>query len=220
MVIGQFYPIVGGAENQAKELSENLLKRKVAVDVLTIHRWGQKIVDKLDRINIYRVTFYSFGIIKYYLSLLEILIYVLVRGRNYACIHIHGGNEIAYWATKAAKARRIPTIVKIVNSEQRFDLSLLCQKGYNINIFIHDVSYFIATTPRIVEQLIEKSVPEKKIKLIPNGVRILEHLNNNRIIENLSENPLKIILVARLVPQKNIIFILNSEITFFMTKLN
>jgi hypothetical protein len=54
MLISNFYPVLGGAEQQALRLSCSLASRGVSVSVLTRTRQGEKSFETIDKVSVYR----------------------------------------------------------------------------------------------------------------------------------------------------------------------
>ena len=210
MVIGQYHPVVGGMERQAKKLAEKLIEKGYLIDVLTIHRWGLPIRETINGIYVRRVAFYSFGNLKLYLARTIFFLFILIRRNSYCCVHIHGGSDLAVAAVLASRSVGLPTIVKMSTSGERFDLKRLANKSRLWDLgtrrLILSASRFIATTPQIVGDLKSVGVPDSKILLIPNGVHIVRKVQ----AENKQNSDFKIIVVARLIELKNIAFLIDA----------
>jgi len=75
MVIGQFYPLVGGAEKTCQKLSRELIEKEVSVTVLTQHCDGLPEYEEIDGIPVYRKMkrWHPYGI-SYMLTMLSFLI--------------------------------------------------------------------------------------------------------------------------------------------------
>lgn len=209
MVIGQYHPVIGGMERQAKKLAEKLLENGYLIDVLTIHRWGLPIRETINGVYVRRVAFYSFGNLKLYLARVIFFLFILIRRNSYCCVHIHGGNDLAVASVLASRCTGLQTIVKMSSSAECFDLKMLATRSRFWNFctrrLIADSSRFIATTPQIVEDLESAGVPDPKILLIPNGVEFARRVR----AEGTQNNVFRIIVVARLAEQKNIPFLIN-----------
>lgn len=206
-IIGQYHPVIGGAETQAKKLAARLRSLDCKVEVLTIHRWGLRLWENVSGIPVRRVAPLSFGNIKVLMARLSMFLYILLHSRKYTCLHAHGGNGLATVAVLAGRITGLPVVVKMVNSGDRFDLSLLASRNgmgkYYANILIKGATQFIATTPQIQQELKESGVAEDRIRLIPNGVEISEGYKES------SGDRLRIMVASRLVKQKNIAFLIN-----------
>jgi len=176
MVIGQFYPIVGGAEVQANKLALTLISKGIDVDILTIHRRGLSRYEVVNGIRIFRLSGLGYKKIKRYSVLWSIYSFILQNRNNYDIIHIHQGLLPAYAASLAAKKSKIPSLVKIGSSGYNFDLKKVREKSWMgnhiYNSIKNNVDYFISITPQIKEELITSGIENERIVSIPNGVEI------------------------------------------------
>ncbi|OGQ95224.1 MAG: hypothetical protein A2521_03540 [Deltaproteobacteria bacterium RIFOXYD12_FULL_57_12] len=209
MIIGQYQPVVGGAERQAAKLAKKLLHHNVKVDVLTIHRRGQKITENIDGVHVIRVAKPSFGILKIYLAMLATFFYILKNKARYSCIHIHSASYLAFAAVIAAKLARLPVIIKTVSSAPRFDLVKLESEFFLGRLYARQIvahaARFIAISPQIATDMRHYGITEQRIITIPNGVEptCLETPQKK------DPTVLGLIVIARLTELKNISFILD-----------
>ena len=124
MVIGQFYPSIGGAENQCKLLCEHLCEKGVDVDVVTVHRRGQNPLDRHNGFKVIRLAKFSFGKLKVFQSMFLLGFFILLNRNKYDFVHVHGVSFLAFAAVLSARIVNVPSAVKVLNSGKRFDFFL------------------------------------------------------------------------------------------------
>lgn len=114
MMIDQFYPIVGGAESQAKRISERLIQRGHQVSVLT--RKGKKELDDfetVDGIDIYRLPILGLSGKQKLKAILPARKWLTENRDKFDIIHCHGVNPLEWSAYLSQGATKKPYVVKI-----------------------------------------------------------------------------------------------------------
>jgi len=218
MVIGQFYPIIGGAENQALNLGKSLAKKNIEVSVVTMRKKSLKKFEHIEAIPVFRIFSPRIRCVGKYIYLVTFFLY-LVKSRNkYDVIHIHQALSPAFAAVLAGKILRKKTIVKIGNCGERFDIKVL-KNSYWIGRFMAAVlkkaNAIIYTNSEMKKELIKEGFSRERLYYIPNGVDIETYVpaRNERERESVKEKlglPLgKIVLfVGALHPKKNLKFLI------------
>jgi len=218
MLISQFYPIIGGAETQCYNLSKELIKLGVNIEIIT-PRIDKKLPKKdlLDGIPVIRVPFL-------YPSELNVAVWLahLWKNRNrYDFFHIHLINRphtFAAWII--AKIFRKKLIIKFANTGHRFDLimtkkdlrpplSLLTEKA------VRAADKIIAICKQVETELIFHGIDTERIASIPNGVKIgnttnIQIRNKCRKQLKLPEDRVIVIRIGTLSPKKGIPCLLDS----------
>ena len=179
MVINQFHPIVGGAERQAQKLAKGLIERGVDVEVLTSRRRGWKKRELVDGVPVrrHRVFYIPLGRRKFCYTLfyvVQVFLYLLWHRKSFDILHTHQAMYPAFVASLAARLLRKPSIVKIGNSAQRFDLTNLQSKPllgrFMVRSLCKNTDWFVAISSHIRDDLERFGVALEKILFIPNGV--------------------------------------------------
>ncbi|HOW43046.1 MAG TPA: glycosyltransferase family 4 protein [Candidatus Omnitrophota bacterium] len=187
MVIGQFAPIVGGAERQCLKLSKELLKRGHEVRVYTACNYPARPGwDTVEGVEVFRVGYPVVvvkdkkiaglgGLCRYGMA------YELVRASaSFELMHVHQGLWPVFSAAVAKKIARKPVVCKIANSGVRFDLAMLKKDGLagfiGERLVKRQVDVFVATSAAVKTDLRSAGVLEDKIASIPNGVEIGEKI--------------------------------------------
>ena len=92
MIIAQYYPVIGGAEIQAKRISEFLVKKGFSVSVITVKKnQNLKSYERINGVGIYRLRFLKIPKFGKYFLLLHEFFYLLWKGRNFDIFHCHQG---------------------------------------------------------------------------------------------------------------------------------
>ena len=209
MVIGQFYPIVGGAERQAQKLAKTLIRKGLSVTVATGRRHGLKKQEIIDGIPIFRTCIGKKYVYKFMFSLFWFL---LRNWSRYDIIHIHQGLYPAFVGVLASRLLNKKSIVKIGNSGERFDLKILTEMlpfGGAVAKYILHVDKVVAISNQIERDLLDFGFKKEKILRIPNGVEIgnkpnREQASNIRKNLHIPENTIIVTFVGSIIPKKNV----------------
>ena len=206
MVGARFYPVVGGAEQQAYKLAKALTAKGISVSVVT----GQStslvpIRDQLEGINVTRLFAYD----AYPVGLMSWLWY---HRNRYDLIHVHQLVYPAWAAGRIGSWLKKPVIAKAGSAGSGFDL------GYirSLPVFGQAMARamprlldrVVATSQVIVRDLVAAGFLEDQIVQIPNGVE-LPTLVTPEMRSHARERlqlPCKepiVIYVGRLHPKKN-----------------
>ena len=218
MVIGQFYPIIGGAENQALNLSKSLIRKNISVSVVTLRKGNLRKFEYVKGIPVFRIFSPRIRCIGKYIYLVTFFLYLVKNRNNYDIIHIHQGLSPAFAAVLAGKILRKKTIIKIGNCSERFDIKIL-KNSYLIGRFMAAVlkkaDAIIYINSEMKKELIKERFPRERLYYIPNGVdvEIYEPPKNEKEKQAMKEKlnlPLdKIVLfVGTLYPKKNLEFLI------------
>ncbi len=207
-VVAYYPPHLGGMENCAKEIAENLARKGHNINVLTSDRGAVSSEKKITK-NL-RVS---------YLKSIEIahtpiifrLFRKLMQISKSSIIHLHISQalipEIVF---VSAKLRNIPYIAHIhLDVDPSGPLGFLLEpyKQILLKPVLRHASKIICLSPRQKKEIAQKyKLPENKIIVLPNGVG--ESFFIKRKIEK-KEIP-TILFVGRLVKQKNLPRLINA----------
>ena len=212
MVVRQFYPWIGGTENQAQKLAGKLIDLGIEVQVVT--GWwqrGTRRKEMIGKIPVFR-NFTCWGMLgikglrKFggYIYILSLFLFLWRHRHRYDLIHIHKLSYPAFPGVIAGRLFRKKTLVKIANSGKYSDIRrmrenylLLGQKKMLASTLSAD--RIIAVNNQIINELQEAGVPYKRIVLIPNGVEL--DLSKRKTDYGLND-PVKVVFTGRLHPQK------------------
>jgi len=177
MVIGQYYPVIGGTEKQAASLARALAARNVDVCITTLAVKGSPAREILDGVPVRRIGTLPAvrgGRLKLKLYLAQLESYLLKSGRSCDLMHAHQGKIVGAVAAAASKKLRKPVIIKIGSSGETFDFRNLEKSFSNgpeiVRNMIGRTDIFVATTKVAAGDLRDFGVDDDRIRIIPNGV--------------------------------------------------
>jgi phosphatidylinositol alpha-mannosyltransferase len=187
MCPGQFHPIVGGAENQAKKLSLALIQKGHRVEVLT-PQWerswpkreavGPLIIRRFPLIDLGRYArgVRGYGPLNTLLRAFQVQRAVNRVARRFDVIHVHVATALSYFVMEAGKRARKPVICKVAAGGDYFDLESFRRSlrlgSAPVRRMVERMDCWIATSNQIMGDLIASGTDEKKIVKIPNGVEM------------------------------------------------
>lgn len=206
-VICNYHPLIGGAEKQAFIINQRYINHNYKVHILTIRNsFLDSYTDNIDNQIIYRLGLPIKGIKTFTAVFHAIKLYFFEK--KYVLVHLHQGTVFSILVGNLFKNKKNNLICKIGNSDTKFDLNFKNNKIKRILLkyFVHKVDYFISINQLIKNQLISFGISKNKILSIPNMINCL-NLPRDKVY--FSKNSLRFLTISRLVPQKNILFILN-----------
>ncbi len=174
MVISQFYPLLGGAEVQARQLAGALVKKGVHVSVLTRRLKGVPPREVLDGVSVYRAIRtvpvpFLWGVF----FMLSVFVFLYRKRKEYTIIHCHILQE---FQTVVALFFKIifnkKVIVKMSSSGETSDIKLLKRSlmGKLFYPLIKRVDAVVAVCKQSTRELINGGFSGERIAEIPNGV--------------------------------------------------
>ena len=174
MIIAKFHPVIGGTENQALLLCENLMKKGLDVSVLTRHVHGLPNYADVRGVAVHRAIRVIdcgklFGV-TYFLSCLYFL---FVHRRKYDIIHchiLHGFHSMA--AVLMQRLFRKKVIIKVASTGMLSDFMMLRQSlfGSGMLRFLRRADCLVALCGQAVAEARAQGFSENRIVVIPNGV--------------------------------------------------
>lgn len=212
MVIGRFYPKIGGAERQAQLLAKHLIDRGIDVEVITKRPRGVPATLPSDPVPIRRLWIPGFRWIKDVLSIFLYYRTLVKDSPQLDIIHAHLAYNHAYAAVLAGEKEDIPTIVKCGNSGYRFSIDRLANTfpfgNKMANYITQNADCFIAMNSLTKRQLMGWGVDENRIVNIPNGIEVTPRITSKEKIQakkelGISSDEYIIIGVGSLKPKKD-----------------
>ncbi len=219
MVISQFYPIIGGAENQAQLLSKKLIEKGVRLNLITgWWRFGTPRKEMINGIRVFR-SFCGWGMfgiknnrvirmlggITYVISL---GVYLFLHGRKYDLIHVHQFLYPAFVSVFIGKRMfKKPVLVKSASSGTTSDIELLKRLplGYfQLNFLLKELDSLVAVSRATGRDFKTIGYSESRISYIPNGVEVPSRgkIKYNQVNQ--------VITITRLSQEKGVDVLLNA----------
>lgn len=218
MVSPYYYPLWGGAENQARSLACRLAARGlVDVTVLTLHLFGGGSEEYLDSHRIIRFGIAS-GDPAAKTGLKDILAWLRAHRNAYDLVHqtfIYGQFpdvqlQVGQLCTELGK----PSLLKITSSNKVSQLSAGFESGREL---LRTYSRIVAINSDIDSELLLAGVGRERILNVANGVDTAvfrpasaEERQTTRNAVGLSEGDFAILYVGRLVAKKNLHVLLRA----------
>jgi L-malate glycosyltransferase len=190
MFCSQFRPLVGGAERQAEKLSQELVRRGLAVRVLTpwvVEESAEE--EEASGVMIYRFPMVDLN--KRFpgvrglgpLNLLSIRAQTLRAVSKHLewanVVHAHIASPLTAFAMQAAKQKGIPILCKVATAGERTDFTETSAIGIGgkrlARAMVAGMDRWVATTEAVRKSLVRSGVSPHKIVSIPNGVELVDH---------------------------------------------
>lgn len=185
MLIDRFYPVIGGSENQAQQLSEQLIKKGVEVFVVTRRIQPEmKRFEYIGEIPVYR--FSPCGLTRYadYLTAVKIMQFLAENKEKYDIIHVHGVGNLGAVAVIISKIYKKRCIIKLGTAG---DIKGVQLEGAKISLVVRmlkklfpifkirryilkKADIFISVSSETSKELFEYKFSKNNSRLIPNSI--------------------------------------------------
>ena len=212
MVVAQYpFPITGGLEKQAYELSKDLVKKDVKVTVLS--RKFSKIQQEFEVVNgvtVFRIAWSKNRLIRF-ITLPFLMTYFMFRKRNhFNIVHLHTLSPLSLYVLLIAKLFGKKVVLKMANVAEhgipQFKNSALGLLQLKI---IKSADVIVSMSIESKQELIYVNYPINRIFMTPNGIPIPIVINKNIKKSIDHKKNCKVVFVGRLAIQKNIASLLN-----------
>lgn len=213
MPIHQFYPLVGGAEQQAQRLAKNLVARGNRVTVLT--GWWDRSTpqrDTIDGIEIYRNStlwssfskFRLLNTLRLYTYEATLMFFLWRWRRSYDLIHVHQALHAAAFSTLVAKVLGKKILIKVGCGGVMSDLKMmtggeLSPFGRQLWSIIKRCDRIVAINREIEEELLADGFSRTQLVRIPNGIAASQVPVKNCYAP---AGPVRLVIVGRITHQK------------------
>jgi glycosyltransferase involved in cell wall biosynthesis len=179
MVSLKYPPLSGGAENQAHLLAQALVRRGIAVTILSARFELLPTHDRVDGVAVLRLPYLgrlplvgrapSTGLL-----LLRVVVAIVRARRTFDIVHAHIGNPFSAAALVGARLARRPSILKMAASGRWSDFLNMRSGRYGLfgrltSPWLNLADRFIALNAESESEL-KASVRPEHVRRIPNGV--------------------------------------------------
>ena len=179
MLMTNFYPRLGGGEEQLRKLSSALIKRGLKVNVLTRKYSKDSQFDSVDDIDIYRMPILkeSSRIISSISYILFSLLWLIKNYKKFDILHCHQAYSPAIIGALMKLVLKKRVIVKITASNEYGEVEEIKRLPFFKirKIFLKKIDKFVAINTRIRKELESIGILPERILYIPNGVSIWNH---------------------------------------------
>lgn len=215
MTILNFYPVVGGGEQQCLRLCKALRAGGIDARVLTYQlRPEWPIQDKVDGVPVTRLKLPKLRLPG--LSYLCMLFHLLQHRGEYDIIHNHGIHLHTAASVAAGKLSNKPVVTLFYNTGERADLRLVRQQlprpfSKMVERAVFSADAVAAICEAIRDELLHEGLPAGRIVSIPNGVDRDSYTPANKDLQRvrrrklgLPEDATVILRVGTLMPKKGV----------------
>lgn len=181
VVVSQFWPVIGGAEIQARRLAAELLRQGLEVEVWTTRQersWPR--AETLDGLRVRRFgTPFLLGRlflrrIERYFFLVATFVELLRRRRRYDVVHVHQVLGAAAAAALAGRLAGRPVVARISSTGSTSDL-VVSGRGSRV-LARRFLTRVVAVSAQAEEECRRVGYRAEQIVRIPNGVRVPDAL--------------------------------------------
>ncbi len=207
MIVPQYpYPIVGGLERQAHELSKSLLRQGLQITVLSgkINGMGPE-TEMIEGVQVIRLPWSSMKCLRVLRTFFALALNMFKIRSKYDVVHLHNISWIGTLVILLAKKLGKPVIAKLPNFGD-FGIPGM-KKRFLGQLLLHvykKADAIIAMTPESIRELRDIDYPESRIFKITNGVSSKIYYPLDEIKEGIN-HPTNIVFTGRLSHEKGII---------------
>ena len=174
MVSAGFWPVVGGAEHQALELSRELCSRGVDVRVLTRRVGRAALREEVHGVAVRRLRVFGSGALDSLSFLFGALGWLLKHGGEFDAIHAHLAGSPALAAALAGRWLGKPVLVKLGGGRGLGELAASSRTRLGrlkLRLLVLLNPRFLAVVPDLVAEAREY-LPGASIEVLSNGVDV------------------------------------------------
>lgn len=184
IIISSFSPIIGGSEKQLELISRELIKEGYNIDVITRRYDGLTKKEKIDGININRISVITIN--KYFEKLsfiLNTLIFLLINKKRYNLLIASQFGSCSIISKIYKSITNVPYLVRATGGEAR-TLSKTEKGKKKFNKVCSNADAFIAINKDIYNVFTELNVDTEKVEYITNGVDLRKRIDvsNNNVV--------------------------------------
>ena len=214
MVSQTFYPMIGGAEKQAFELSKALVKKGVRVSVITRRAGVMAARETLDGVEVKRFKTFGRGVLDSLFFMLRVFFYMLANHADYDAAHVHLASSAAVAAVLAGRLAGKKIVIKIGGGKGLNEINL-SQKTFfgrlKLEFFSLAKPELLVLNGEVYEHLKHaRELSGLKLRQFRNGVdtgRYTPLLYHEKIRAKAAiglENDIMFLFVGRLSPEKRV----------------
>lgn len=216
--IQHYFPVLGGTENQAKLLNEELVRRGHEVLVVTSTVSSSPPYEHIGGVQVRRFPFpplfwrpYGPSAFRFFLRSLRIASFLWLRRKHFDLIHVHLFREPALLGAFINRMLKKPILVKVACSGRNGDVQYL--NSLHLRPFfqrlVRELPYAIALNGESRAEM-QSNYPDTRIAaVIPNGVDQREYVPPP---QRGSQPTVRLIYCGRLAPTKDVYTLLNAVI--------
>jgi len=220
MLIGRFYPVVGGAEVQCLRLSKELIRTETHAFILTPLLSGTPRYEIHETVPVYRVGLALPGFLGSLSYLISGLFWIVRNKNTFTAIHAHLASSTAVLAAVASLLTGKPALVKFACSREGGDIATSSATWYGrlkLRFLKHYIKAFVCPTYEIKSEMVNYGFQGSKITVIPNGIdtnefkppSAQERLEARKKL-SINSNAFVVIFAGRLEPAKGVEYLIDA----------
>lgn len=178
MLVAQFWPLVGGAENQARRLAGELQRQGASVEVWT-GRWdaswpSEAVLDGVPVRRIGAARPRSLLRVRRWLFMLALWRALRRDAWRFDVIHVHQVLYPAFVAALAGRLRGVPCLARISSTGSTSDLRMAAHGGVGIQRAVTRrlLTRIVAVNARAEAECLDAGYRRDQVVRIPNGVAV------------------------------------------------
>ena len=202
MFVPQFpYPIVGGLEKQAYELSKKLIELGHNIHVLSGKINNEnKDIENSEGIKIHRFKWYRVKVFRFIFTPFSIFIYLNRNKNKFDILHVHQQSWIGLYVIFLSKLLGIPVLTKLPSWGELGVESIVNSFLGNLRKkILFSSNGIVVITKQSINELLKYDYPNENIYFSPNGIeitpKVLRPNQNEKII---------VVFVGRLIELKQV----------------
>lgn len=204
MVVPQYpYPVVGGLERQAHELSKALRELGVQVQALSGKvEVGQPALEIVEGVKVHRIPWPRHKWVRFLRTHFDLFRVLRVQRDSYDVIHLHQHSWFGLCTILAAKLLGKPILTKLPNVGEFGLPGMMAQRFGRLKLSILLGSdALVAVSPESLIELEQVGYPSGRVLATPNGIR-LNGKRNRSAYREVSAYPCRVVFVGRLSEEK------------------
>lgn len=207
MAVPQYpYPVLGGLERQAHELSMSLIKKGIIVQVLSgkTHE-SQMSREFVEGILVHRIPWSQRKWIRFIRSPLDLFLVLIKKRNEFDIVHLHQYSWFSLYVLFVSKMLGKYILIKLPNGSGLYGVYFIKESrmGWLKMILFKSADAVVAITKDSIQELVNIGFPAKRILFSPNGVRINKELPHN-IKNNGLQEICRVVFIGTLNEEKGI----------------
>jgi len=203
MIVANYpFPLAGGLEKQAHELSKMLIRNNIKVCVLSyLFSSSQKKYELVNNVPVFRLTSPSNKYAKFIVLPFKVIYFMLLNRKSFNVVHLHTLSYFSLFSLLIAKLLKKNVVLKLANVGEYGlpSISNSCM-GWKIKL-VKLSDALIAMSYESKKECDYINYPMASIFMAPNGINIEDNILKNYKIKS---NLCTVVFVGRLDEQKNI----------------
>lgn len=198
------YPVVGGLERQAHELSKALQESGVKVQVISTPVQGNIAGNSVvEGINVYRFNYQALGCFRYFLLPIKIFFNLFRLRKQFQVVHVHQHSVFGLLFVLSARILNKPVIIKLPNVGERGIPWLRKSRFGWLKVKVLKLAdAIVAMSVESIAELEAINFPRERVLLTPNGISLIAPVKT--AVPMSPDQIVNVVYVGRLTAQKGI----------------